>query len=278
MNRAPAQTRHSLLASATVAPRSIAASVGLQPDRAGDRRHHPVGRALRGFEQRGLAGRRLDAAAGQARPSARHRPPDRRPRQSARRPRARVLRERRGVAPRGDRLDAIALRFALDQIDRAGADRAGGAENGDAAHGRGRLRFRAGKRRVRSCAHHTSRPRAAPSKPPRSKSDQAADERRRPETVEPVHHAAMAGNEMACILGAELALDPGFEQIADLRHHRQQQRDDRDRRPVERCRNSRRPARATIMAPSAPAIAPDQVFFGLTAGISFGPPKARPAK
>ena len=32
------------------------------------------------------------------------------------------------------------------------------------------------------------------------------------------------------------------------------------------------------MAPSAPATAPDQVFFGLTAGISFGPPKARPAK
>ena len=35
---------------------------------------------------------------------------------------------------------------------------------------------------------------------------------------------------------------------------------------------------ATIMAPSVPATAPDQVFFGLTAGISFGPPKARPAK
>ena len=32
------------------------------------------------------------------------------------------------------------------------------------------------------------------------------------------------------------------------------------------------------MAPSVPAIAPDQVFFGLTAGNSFGPPKARPAK
>ncbi len=32
------------------------------------------------------------------------------------------------------------------------------------------------------------------------------------------------------------------------------------------------------MAPSVPAMAPDQVFFGLTAGISFGPPKARPAK
>ncbi len=35
---------------------------------------------------------------------------------------------------------------------------------------------------------------------------------------------------------------------------------------------------ATIIAPSAPAIAPDQVFFGLIAGSNFGPPKARPAK
>ena len=35
---------------------------------------------------------------------------------------------------------------------------------------------------------------------------------------------------------------------------------------------------ATITAPSVPPIAPDQVFFGLTAGQSFGPPIARPAK
>ena len=37
----------------------------LQSDRAADRRHHPVGRTLRRFDQRGLAGRRFDAAAGQ---------------------------------------------------------------------------------------------------------------------------------------------------------------------------------------------------------------------
>ena len=35
---------------------------------------------------------------------------------------------------------------------------------------------------------------------------------------------------------------------------------------------------ATITAPIVPTIAPDQVLFGLTAGINFGPPKARPAK
>ena len=62
-------------------------------------------------------------------------------------------------------------------------------------------------------------------------SDQTTEQRRRPETVEPVHHAAMAGNEMAGIFGAELALDPGFEKVAKLRHDRQQQRNDRNRGP-----------------------------------------------
>ena len=54
-----------MLASATIAPRSIAASVGLRPTA-------PLIAAItqsagrsRGFEQRALAGRRLDAAAGQ---------------------------------------------------------------------------------------------------------------------------------------------------------------------------------------------------------------------
>ena len=52
MNSAPAQTRHSLLASATVAPRSAAASVGFKSGRAADRSHHPVGRPLGRFDQR----------------------------------------------------------------------------------------------------------------------------------------------------------------------------------------------------------------------------------
>ena len=52
MNRAPAQTRHSLLASATVAPRSSGGERGLQPGRAADRRHHPIGRPLRRLRPR----------------------------------------------------------------------------------------------------------------------------------------------------------------------------------------------------------------------------------
>ena len=68
MNRPPAQTRHSLLASATVAPRSTAASVGFSPTAPLIARHHPVGRPLRRLDQRVFAGGGLDAAAGQARP------------------------------------------------------------------------------------------------------------------------------------------------------------------------------------------------------------------
>jgi hypothetical protein len=37
-------------------------------------------------------------------------------------------------------------------------------------------------------------------------------------------------------------------------------------------------ATATTIAPSAPAIAPAQVFFGLIATANLGPPIARPAK
>ena len=54
MNSPPAQTRHSLFASATVAPRSIAAMVGLQSDRTADRRHHPISRTLGSLDQRRL--------------------------------------------------------------------------------------------------------------------------------------------------------------------------------------------------------------------------------
>src|ERR1700688_3939513 len=50
-------------------------------------------------------------------------------------------------------------------------------------------------------------------------SDRAANKRCAPETIETIHHATMTGNELACILGTEPAFDPGFEKIAQLRHH-----------------------------------------------------------
>ena len=112
---------------------------GLQSDRAADRRHQPVGRTLRGFEQTVLARCRFDPAAGQgvlqiivSRRIGHH--------GQSRVHFAGDFCERSRAAPGANRLDAITVRRALDQIDRAGADRAGSAENGDAAH------FRCGRR------------------------------------------------------------------------------------------------------------------------------------
>ena len=131
---------------------------------------------------------------------------------------ARNLAQRRGIAARADRLDAISLRLALDQIERARADRAGGAEDGDAAHAAGWRWLPSGTASTTVMPSPYQQPARGASKPPRSNPITHADKRRRPEAVEPIHHAAMTGNELACILGAELALDPGFEQIAALRH------------------------------------------------------------
>src|ERR1700688_4370950 len=69
--------------------------------------------------------------------------------------------------------------------------------------------------------------------------DQTTGDRGRPKTVEPVHHAAMSGNKVAGVLGAEPALDPRFKQIAELRHDRQQQSDNCNRSLVERPEKSR---------------------------------------
>ena len=120
MNMAPAQTRHSLLASATVAPRLAAASVGFEPDRAADRGHHPFRRPLGCLDHRGLAARSFDAGAGQRVLQF----ADRRCRSATAAKRAfrsrASLRELRAVAVRRHRLDPVAAVAALEQIDRAG--------------------------------------------------------------------------------------------------------------------------------------------------------------
>ena len=88
----------------------------------------------------------------------------------------------------------------------------------------------------------------------------------------------MTGNELARILGAEPALERGFEQVAGLRDNRQHQREQGDReQSVQRRRNCATTIAATTAA-TVPPIAPDQVFFGLTRGTSLGPPTARPTK
>src|SRR5215467_13941561 len=49
----------------------------------------------------------------------------------------------------------------------------------------------------------------------------ARDDGRRHESVEPVHDAAVSGNDMACVLDAEPPLDRRLEQVAGLRHRRE---------------------------------------------------------
>ena len=104
----------------------------LQADRAGDRRHHPIGGIKCRFDQRRFTGGGLDAGAGQCIFQrgitiriGNH--------GDAGADIARDLRQSRHIAPGGDAFDAVKRRIALDQIDGAGADRTGGAEDGDAA-------------------------------------------------------------------------------------------------------------------------------------------------
>ena len=109
-----------------------------QTGRAADRRHHPIGRTLRRFDQSALARGGFDAATGQRRfkfvvaIGIRN---DGELRADI----ARNASESPHIAVRADGFNAITVRFAPDEIDGAGADRTRDAENGDAA--RRRCRF-----------------------------------------------------------------------------------------------------------------------------------------
>ena len=276
MNSVPAQTRHSLLASASVAPRSIAASAGSKPGRAGDRADHPVGGAARRLRDRVGSGRGLDAGAGQAPPSVRHRPSGSRDRREARAEFARQLGERRAVLVRGQRLDGeapgwrLSRSTVLEPIEPV-APRIVTLRTA-------RVRFGAAAVPCR----HPSPDQQAAGRPiqaaARAIPTMTAASSRCQKPVEPIHQPAMARDQLARILGAELALDRGFEQVAGLR------RDRKHKRHKHQHRGDNKPAQpaTTIEARrdrrQVPPTAPDQVFFGLTAGQSFGPPIARPAK
>ena len=101
---------------------------GLQPDRAADRSHHPVGRPLRRL--RSAPPRRWPprCRSPPARPSTRHRPAGSAT-AAKRAPRSRAsLASAVALRLRGHRFDPIAAVAALEQIDGAGADRAGRAQ------------------------------------------------------------------------------------------------------------------------------------------------------
>ena len=103
---------------------------------------------------------------------------------------------------------------------------------------------------------------------------------RRDEAVEPVHQAAMTGNEVARILDPCPALQGGFRKgrrpaTPRPRHETKP----KDHRQIEGARREDLATTAPITAPSTtPTIAPDQVLPGDTRGQSFGPPISRPPK
>ena len=111
----------------------------LQPGRARYRGHQPVRRALRGLDDGAVAGAALDAGAGQRR--AQFGEPGRiGNRDEAGAEFLGEFHQAFDVGVGGQRLHLIALGRGADQVHRAVTDRAGGAENGDAAHtGRGGL-------------------------------------------------------------------------------------------------------------------------------------------
>ncbi len=94
----------------------------------------------------------------------------------------------------------------------------------------------------------------------------------------------MAGDQVARILGVEVPLESRLAEVSQLacdRRHGRGERDGRgDPREASSPRRSRPPQRPRPQrtAPASPPTKPDQVFFGLTRGQSFGPPKWRPVK
>src|SRR5262245_9358655 len=161
MNRPPAHTSVSLLASATIAPRSAAASVGLSPAAPVMAPiTHSAGRSAASTNALSPAPTAIPVppSAALSSPYAGRRPLAAERAQSSRRmvaqtaevqPRAELARQRcqgRCALIGAHRLDAIAARLALDEIDGAGADRAGGAKQ--------RQRALAVRRRLRCGTHY----------------------------------------------------------------------------------------------------------------------------
>ena len=126
-----------MFASATVAPRSIAASVGFNPTA-------PLIAAITQSAGRCAASIKASSPAAASMPRAGKRVFEITiggrisdygvPRADL----ARDFAERRGIAPRADCIDAITFRVTLDQVERAGTDRAGRSENSNDAHDRRR--------------------------------------------------------------------------------------------------------------------------------------------
>ncbi len=186
----PAQTRHSLLASATVRPSLTAAWVGRTP-------------AVPAIPATTMSAGRCAASMTASSPAA--------ARDSS--PRQRIAQRRKAVrigesgeaganADRrcGERRDVPAARYRLDtkgsplrlqDLHGGAADRARGAEQRN------------------GCRHWSARS----ARRVEEYSEKHAD---RPEGIQPVHDSAMSWNQMAGILHMKLSLQRGFQQVAAL--------------------------------------------------------------
>ncbi len=204
--------------------------------RAGYRRHDPLGRPLRGFDDRAGAGGGLDVGAGKfgfqfaIGGRIRHRG-------KTRAEFARQARERTRFAVRSHRLDPVAVGVAAQQIGRARTDRAGRAKQRHRARRARQFDFRQWaflchaasiSAASASSRYHTNNPRAGAAMPWRKTPIRTRGQRGDQKTVETIHHAAMAGNEVTRVLGTKSPLHRGLEQVPALRNDRKHQ-----------CQNSR---------------------------------------
>src|SRR4051812_23536190 len=176
----------------------------------------------------------------------------------------------------GDRLDAVMFTLAFEQIDRAGADRSGGAEQRHRPLGGYCRRLRAQVRHGHGTTHKRS-PCAAEPRLLRAipKAAATAAAARKPSS------RSMTPPWPGINFPASLA--PKRRLIADSNRSpawatAESSKATMPMKIMFSIANNFATATAAISAPMRPPTAPDQVLLGLTLGASFGPPMARPAK
>ena len=221
----PAQTRLSLLASASTPPCAASREPRRQPGRADDRRHHPVDRLASRRQQRRRPGRRLDAAAGErqlqlGQPVGVGRDGDR----GLEPPRLFGQQRRRCPPVSATTSKASAPPWASMQRDGVLADRPGRAEDADPSP----RHLSCPNGRCRGCR--------------RGEEPDAAHH-----PVEPVHHAAMPGDQPARVLHPEPPLHRRLQEVAELRADRDPEAEQADARAGA----SRRPPRPKTAADEA---------------------------
>ena len=202
---------------------------GLERGGAGRGEQHDVHVGMRGDRRSGTSGAAPSAAPAR---DARAASVLRRPARAQARAALLAGRERRRRA---------AVRMRVDDGERALADRAGRAEDGDAASSRANRRRR-----------------------------QVVDGRGEQPAVDAIEDAAVAGDQVRRVLHAGAALEQRLEQIADdAEQRRARRRAARASRAATRRRSGRRPPSPACRT-TRPPIAPSTVFFGLIAAPAAG--------